>query len=67
MAPHDGGRYQITYRGALNAAGLAQASLPGVIIGHNGWHAWSVTLGYTDVEDVYLERFRSDGRHAAHH
>lgn len=52
--------YPVTYRGACNAAGLACATLPGVIIGHNGRCAWGVTLGYTDVEDLYLERFRSD-------
>ena len=55
--------YQITYRGAVNATGMAMACVPGIILGHNGKIGWSVTLGYTDVEDVFIERFRADGRY----
>ena len=53
----------MTYRGAVNSAGLAMACLPGVILGHNGAVAWSVTLGYCDVEDLFLERFNCDGHY----
>ena len=55
--------YQVCYRGALNVTGLAIFYLPGVNIGHNGNISWSVTLGYSDIEDVYLERFAADGRY----
>ena len=37
--------------------------MPGVMIGHNGAISWSITLGFSDVEDVYLERFAADGRY----
>ena len=36
--------YEVTYCGAINASGMTQAGLPGVIAGHNGACAWSVTL-----------------------
>lgn len=55
--------YQVGYKGALNATGLAAACFPGLLIGHNGKLAWSVTVANCDVEDVFLERFRADGRY----
>ena len=53
--------YQVTYRGAVNCTGMAAAPLPGILLGHNGKIGWSVTLGYTDIEDLFIERFRADG------
>jgi len=55
--------YRVTYRGAVNAAGLAMACMPGINIGHNGKMAWSVTLAYADVEDLYVERFNAEGKY----
>lgn len=66
ISPLPGFWYRVTYRGALNAGGLAMACLPGVVIGHNGDVAWSVTLGYVDCEDLYLERFNGDGTQYEH-
>ena len=63
VSPLPGFWYRVTYRGAVNAAGLAMAAIPGVVIGHNGDICWSVTLGYCDVEDAFLERFNSDGQY----
>ena len=42
--------------------GLVPAVQPGHVVGYNGKIAWSVTLGYTDVEDLFLERFDAHGR-----
>ena len=55
--------YQVGYKGALDATGLAAACFPGLLIGQNGKLAWSVTVANCDVEDVFLERFRADGRY----
>ena len=55
--------YQTAYKGALNVTGLTPAVLPGHVVAHNGSIAWSVTLVYTDVEDLYLERFDERGRY----
>ena len=53
----------MTYRGAVNGTGFAMACMPGIVLGHNGKVGWSVTLGYADVEDLFIERFRADGRY----
>jgi len=44
--------------------GFAPPGVPGILIGHNTFMATSITLGYSDVEDIFLERLRaSDGRY----
>eukprot|EP01127_Copromyxa_protea_P022754 TRINITY_DN8329_c0_g2_i1.p1 TRINITY_DN8329_c0_g2~~TRINITY_DN8329_c0_g2_i1.p1 ORF type:complete len:846 (+),score=168.22 TRINITY_DN8329_c0_g2_i1:104-2641(+) len=42
--------------GKLNAAGVSQAGLPGVTIGHNGVISWGYTLSFVDTEDLILEK-----------
>lgn len=37
-------------------AGASLAGLPGVVIGHNGHIAWSVTASLADVQDMYVEQ-----------
>ena len=49
--------YQVTYSGYLKCTGMAVATLPGIVLGHNGKIGWSVTLGYADVEDVFQCRY----------
>jgi len=45
-------------------AGAGSVGLPAVFIGHNGTCAWGITLGYCDVEDIFVERLRrtADGK-----
>jgi penicillin amidase len=40
----------------LGVAGLTLAGVPGVIIGHNGKVAWSITMNQADDVDFVLER-----------
>jgi len=40
--------------------GLSFAGLPGVIAGHNGRVAWSFTAGFTDTQDLYVERLNPE-------
>mmetsp|Transcript_35675 Transcript_35675/g.65426 ORF Transcript_35675/g.65426 Transcript_35675/m.65426 type:complete len:889 (-) Transcript_35675:104-2770(-) len=48
----------------IQVHGLAPPGVPGYLIGQNGFNANSITLGYCDVEDVFLERVRrSDGKY----
>lgn len=51
----------------VDAAGVAFAGLPGVVLGYNRHLAWSATTTGYDVTDVYSERvtFRNDGTPAA--
>ena len=46
----------------ITAHGAAPAGIPGILIGNNGFYGWVVTLGYCDVEDVFLERVRRSNR-----
>jgi penicillin amidase len=39
----------------LDAEGVTFPGIPGIILGHNGKLAWSSTVVYHDVNDVYLE------------
>jgi len=49
----------------FDAYGCAPVGFPGVFVGKSLTCAWSITLGYCDVEDVFLEevRKRDDGKH----
>jgi penicillin amidase len=40
----------------LDAAGLTLAGAPGVVIGHNGRVAWSLTMHQADDSDFFVER-----------
>lgn len=48
-------------RRPLHAAGAGVPGMPGAVIGHTRSVAWGVTLGYTDVQDLFLERCKWDG------
>ncbi len=50
--------------GDLNVTGVSFAGLPGIISGHNGRVAWGYTNGFSDVQDLYMERIRrtEDGK-----
>ncbi len=39
----------------LHVGGMVVTGLPGVIIGHNEYHAWSFTSGISDNSDVYVD------------
>lgn len=39
----------------LDAEGITFPGIPGIVLGHNGKVAWSATVVYHDVNDVYLE------------
>lgn len=41
--------------GTWDIQGVALPGIPGVLLGHNGKVAWSTTLAFFDVNDVYLE------------
>jgi penicillin amidase len=42
--------------GEVDVEGITFPGIPGVILGHNGHLAWSATVVYHDVNDVYLEQ-----------
>lgn len=46
----------LTSADGLNAAGFTLAGTPGIVIGHNGRVAWSLTMHQADDSDLYLER-----------
>ena len=46
----------LTSADGLGVAGLTLAGVPGVIIGHNGKVAWSITMNQADDVDFVLER-----------
>lgn len=39
----------------LHVAGMSIAGIPSVIIGHNEHHAWTLTSGFSDNCDVYID------------
>ena len=46
----------VTSADGLDAAGLTLAGAPGVVIGHNGRVAWSLTMHQADDSDFFVER-----------
>ncbi|MGD8229085.1 MAG: penicillin acylase family protein [Desulfobacteraceae bacterium] len=42
--------------GDYDVIGLSLAGVPGIIAGHNKDVAWGITFGYTDSQDIFLER-----------
>src|ERR687893_1884889 len=48
------------YGGPYNVVGASLPGTPGVVIGHNEEVAWTVTAAWTDVQDLYAERFKKD-------
>lgn len=55
----------IWYENHLNVGddhvtGVTVPGLPQVLIGHNDNIAWGMTLAYTDIQDLYVEKFKDD-------
>jgi penicillin amidase len=46
----------LTSADGLDAVGLTLPGVPGVVIGHNGTVAWSLTMHQADDSDLYLEQ-----------
>lgn len=44
----------------LHASGVTAPSLPMIQIGHNENIGWGITLSFTDIEDVFVEKFTDD-------
>ena len=40
----------------LNVVGISFAGIPGVLIGHNDYLAWSMTSGLSDMRDTFAEK-----------
>jgi penicillin amidase len=43
--------------------GLSFVGVPGIIAGHNGCVAWSLTAGFPDTQDLYVERLNPHNPH----
>ncbi|HEX6945847.1 MAG TPA: penicillin acylase family protein [Acidimicrobiia bacterium] len=41
---------------SYSATGLSFPGAPGVVVGHNGHHAWGVTTEMVDTQDLFVER-----------
>ena len=49
--------YEVALRGpGYDIAGFSIPGLPGIGIGHNARLAWTFTVAYTDVQDLFLEQ-----------
>ena len=44
----------------INAYGCGPPGIPGIFVGHTDFFATSITLGYCDVEDIFLEQLREE-------
>jgi penicillin G amidase len=55
------------YGGPYRVVGASLPGTPGVVIGHNEAIAWSVTAALTDVQDLYVERFKPDNANLYEH
>ena len=42
----------------MNVTGVTFPGIPGVVSGHNGRVAWGYTMGFADVQDLFMERLR---------
>ncbi len=49
--------------GELNVTGVSLPGVPMVMVGHNAHIAWSMTLAFTDCEDLFVERFDPENPH----
>src|SRR5690606_7315859 len=48
--------------GDLNVIGMSIAGIPGVIVGHNNYLAWSMTSGLSDLRDTFAEKLNPENR-----
>jgi penicillin amidase len=46
--------------GEYDVIGLSLPGVPMIIAGHNRRIAWGITFAYTDVEDIYMEKLRTE-------
>ena len=46
--------------GDYNVSGISFAGIPAIMQGHNPWVTWGFTMGFTDVQDLYIEHLRED-------
>lgn len=44
----------------FHVTGVSAPALPMVLIGHNASIGWGITLSFTDIEDVFVEKFTDD-------
>jgi penicillin G amidase len=51
----------------LHVGGMIVTGLPGVIIGHNEYHAWSFTSGISDNCDVYIDSTQNNSYSKYYH
>ena len=55
--------HEIHYSAAdLNVAGMGFAGIPGVLVGHNDYVAWSMTSGQTDLRDIFAENLNPQNK-----
>eukprot|EP00931_Biecheleriopsis_adriatica_P073542 TRINITY_DN47803_c0_g1_i1.p1 TRINITY_DN47803_c0_g1~~TRINITY_DN47803_c0_g1_i1.p1 ORF type:complete len:830 (-),score=127.49 TRINITY_DN47803_c0_g1_i1:63-2552(-) len=52
--------YEVHLNGPIKAYGAGPPGIPGLFVAQNGFLCSSVTLGYCDVEDVWLEHLEGD-------
>ncbi len=53
--------YQIHLRSKeTNVTGVSIPGLPMVLVGHNEYITWGMTLAFTDAEDLYVEKLNPD-------
>ena len=44
-----------------HVTGIGLVGAPGIMMGHNEYIAWGITLSYADGEDLFVERFNEAG------
>lgn len=55
--------HEIHYSSAdLNVIGMGIAGIPGVLIGHNDYIAWTMTSGVTDMRDIFIEKLNTQNK-----
>ncbi|MGB7069941.1 MAG: penicillin acylase family protein [Pyrinomonadaceae bacterium] len=47
----------------MRVAGVTFPGVPGIVLGHNEYIAWGATNVGPDVQDLYVETFRADGKY----
>ena len=43
-----------------HVSGVSCPAIPAILIGHNDKIGWGITLSFTDIEDVYVEKFTDE-------
>jgi len=50
-----------------NVIGMGFAGIPGVLIGHNDFLAWTTTSGVGDLEDIFIEKVNPENQYQYFH